>query len=116
MVVARCFQTSLFFQWVFVGFSLVLLVLLGFSLVLLVFITRMYVFLFYHGYPRVSFGSRLVFQWFGPGCTVPGYSVFSLWPTQERVAGAAQTCSRRSGALKSFKIIALKAFRKGFRV
>ena len=62
-------------------------------------------FWFYNGYPRVSFGSRLVFQWFGLGCTAPGYSVSSLWPTQERVAGAAQKCSRRSGAPKSFKMV-----------
>ena len=111
MVFARLFCEIIGFSMVFFGFSLVLLVLFGFSLVLLVLITRMYGFFwFYHGYPRVSFGSRLVFQWFRPGCTAPGYSVSSLRPTQERVAGAAQKCSRRSGAPKSFKMIAFESF------
>ena len=87
--------------------SFVLFVFFGF---ISFYYARAWFFWFYNGYPRVSFGSRLVFQWFGLGCTAPGYSVSSLWPTQERVAGAAQKCSRRSGAPKSFKMIAFESF------
>ena len=33
---------------------------------------------FYRGYPRVSFGSRLVLQWVWPSCTAPDYGGSSL--------------------------------------
>ena len=61
-------------------------------------------FWFYNGHRRVSFGSRLVLQWVRPGCAAPGYSVSSLWPTLERVAGAAQRCPRCSRAPESFQM------------
>ena len=40
----------------------------------------------------------------------PGYSSSSLWPTLETVARAAQKCSRRLRAPKSFKTIAFQSF------
>ena len=39
------------------------------------------------------------------GYTAPGYNVSYLWPTQETVAGAAQTGPLRSRAPKSFTMI-----------
>ena len=101
---------------VFFVFSLVLFVFWGFSLGFISFYYAHVWFIWlYNGYPRVSFGSRLVFRWFGPGRTAPGYSGSSLRPRQERVAGAAQRCPRCSGASKSFNMIIFKAFRKDFR-
>ena len=86
MVLARFFKEIIGFSLVFFGFSLVFfgfpLVFFSFSLDLLFFITRVHVFLwfywFYRGYPRVSFGSRLVLQWVWPSCTAPDYGGSSL--------------------------------------
>ena len=111
MVSARFFKEIIGFSLVFFGFSLVFfgfpLVFSGFSLVLLVFITRVYGFFGFIGFIAAILGSHLVLDWFyngfGPVVLLPT-TVVPLWPTQERMAGAAQRCPRPSGAQKSFKM------------
>ena len=90
MVLDRFFNEIIGFSMVFIVFSLVFhsfpLVFIGFSLDLLVFITRVL------GFILAILGSHLVLDWFYNGFG----QVVLLWHTQERVAGAAQRCHRRS--------------------
>ena len=90
MVLARFFKEIIGFSMVLFGFSLVFsvfsLVSFGFSLDLLGFITRVL------GFILAILGSHLNLDWFYSGFG----QVVLLWHTQERVAGAAQICPRRS--------------------
>ena len=92
------------FHCFFIGFLCFSWVSSDVSLDLLVFITRVL------GFVLATLGSHLVLDWFYSGFG----QVVLLWPTQERVAGAAQKCSRRSGAPKSVKMIAFQSFLYGF--
>ena len=83
-------KKSLVFPWLCIGSALVSF---GFSLDLLVFITRVLDCIV------AVLGSQLVLDWFYSGFG----QVVLLWHTQERVAGAAQKCPRRSRAQKNLQ-------------
>ena len=60
-------------------------------------------------YARISFYTGKFYNGIGQIALLPA-TVIPLWPTLERVAGAAEKCPSRSGAPKSFNMIAFQSF------
>ena len=97
----------------FIGF---LLLFIGFLWLIGFHYTRTCFSWFYYGYPRVSFGSRLVLQWVWPGCTAPGYSVSSLAHSGEGGGSSPETPQTLRSSNKLQNDCFSKLFVRGFQV